>query len=435
MRQFRHQHFFLSLFQDEMTLMDKTDGFVKVHKTGFVRDGKPYFIRGANYWYGMNMGSVLGGNRTRLDTELDQLLSIGVNNLRIMAASEGPDDQEQLFRMQPSLMPSPGNYNEQVFEGLDYLLDAMDKRQMTAVVTLGNFWHWSGGFCQYVAWVTHTTPPYPSRNPDTWDAFTTYTSAFYNDDTIRQQCNDLFKQHIRTVQTRQNTINGKVYNEDPVIMSWEIANEPQSAPESWYDDLANFIKQGTTHQLVTSGIESKLDYNDFYNAHSSSAIDYCTCHLWVENWGIYKANDPNGLSAALTYATNYIESRGQWAADLGKPIVLEEYGMARDAWKKPDDLKYKYDPNTSTKHKDLYFEHILSLVKHGIKVFSGSNYWSYSGTGRSTDLPNHYSMVWVGDPPHEPKGWYSVYDKDTTVNVLHKHYNELKIMEMTILEM
>ncbi|SAL97951.1 hypothetical protein [Absidia glauca] len=126
-----------------MTFTD--EGFVKVHNTGFLRYGKPYTIRGANYWYGMNMACVLGGNRTRLDIELDQLLAMGVNNLRIMAASEGPDDDDQLFRMQPSLMTSPGTYNEDVFQGLDYLLDAIGKRNMTAVVTLSNFWHWSGG--------------------------------------------------------------------------------------------------------------------------------------------------------------------------------------------------------------------------------------------------------------------------------------------------
>lgn len=109
------------------------DGFVKVLDTGFLRNGKPYTIRGANYWYGMNMASDLGGNRTRLGIELDQLLAMGVNNLRIMAASEGPDDVNQLFRMQPSLMTSPGTYNEEVFQGLDYLLDAIGKRNMTAV--------------------------------------------------------------------------------------------------------------------------------------------------------------------------------------------------------------------------------------------------------------------------------------------------------------
>lgn len=32
-------------------------------------------------------------------------------------------------------------------------------------------------------------------------------------------------------------------------------------------------------------------------------------------------------------------------------------------------------------------------------------------------------MVWLGDPPHESRGWYDVYDTDTTVSVI-KEYNE-----------
>ncbi|CAO3585291.1 unnamed protein product [Absidia cylindrospora] len=374
-------------------------------------------------------GALLGGDCSRLEIELDQLKAMGCNNLRIMAGSEGPNDQKQLFRMQPSLMTSPGNYNESIFQGLDYLLDAMGKRDMTAVVTLSNFWHWSGGFSQYVAWVTNTTPPYPTRDPETWGAFTRYTSQFYNNDTIRQQSNDLFKAHIRVVQERKNVFNGKVYRNDPVIMSWQIANEPQSAPEFWYDDLAKFIKQGTKYQLVSSGIESKLDYTDFLNAHSSSFIDYCTCHLWVENWGIYKADDPDSLKPALVYATDYINRRADWAAEIGKPMVLEEYGMARDAWKRPDDVKYKYDPGTTTEHKDIFYNHLLTQVATLVKQhkgFSGSNFWSYSGIGRSTDLPNNFSMVWLGDPPHEPRGWYSVYDQDTTAKVIQQHYMSLK---------
>lgn len=98
-----------------------------------MRHGRPYRIAGANYWQGMNLASdsSWGGNRTRLESELNELSNIGINNLRIMASSEGPDDQP--FRMRPSLMPAPGVYNEHVFAGLDFLLDAIGRHSMTAV--------------------------------------------------------------------------------------------------------------------------------------------------------------------------------------------------------------------------------------------------------------------------------------------------------------
>jgi mannan endo-1,4-beta-mannosidase len=160
-------------------------------------------------------------------------------------------------------------------------------------------------FSQYIAWITQESIPYPVTR-DKWDVFTNFTCKFYSDLLIKEKVNHLYKNHIRTVQTRRNTINGKIYNQDPVIMSkknyppffflfalyssydyiytigWQIANEPQLAPKDWFEDIAYFIKQGSPHQLVSTGIESKFDEIDFLNAHESSNIDYCTCHLWVE---------------------------------------------------------------------------------------------------------------------------------------------------------
>ena len=113
----------------------KNSGFIKVapDRKGFTRNGDNYMIRGANYWQGMNLGAddCSGGDRDRLDKEMDLLVKMGINNLRVMASSEGPDDQKQ--RMRPSLMYAPGKYNEGVFQGLDYLLDAMDRHGLTAV--------------------------------------------------------------------------------------------------------------------------------------------------------------------------------------------------------------------------------------------------------------------------------------------------------------
>lgn len=111
------------------------NSFVQVNKdgNGFIKDGKPYLIRGANYWQGMMLGAddCNGGDRKRMETEIKQMADMGITNLRVMASAEGPDDQP--YRMRPSLMPKPGVYNEDVFVGLDHLLDMMGRHDMTAV--------------------------------------------------------------------------------------------------------------------------------------------------------------------------------------------------------------------------------------------------------------------------------------------------------------
>ena len=120
------------------------DGFVSVGPRGldFVRNGKDYFVISANYWPAANLGAV-NGNRSRLNLDLDKLKSIGVNNVRLMASSEGP--RSEPFRIVPPLMEKPGMYNLDVFDGLDYALHQIGIRGMTATLCLSNYWHWSGG--------------------------------------------------------------------------------------------------------------------------------------------------------------------------------------------------------------------------------------------------------------------------------------------------
>ena len=59
--------------------------FIEVNADGqFIRNGKPYYFVGTNFWYGAILGSEgQGGNRERLHQELDFLKSIGIDNLRV----------------------------------------------------------------------------------------------------------------------------------------------------------------------------------------------------------------------------------------------------------------------------------------------------------------------------------------------------------------
>lgn len=123
--------------------------------------------------------------------------------------------------------------------------------------------------------------PYPVGDVS-YDEFTSFAARFYNDSSISNQTIGLWKDHIRTVQNRRNTVNGKLYKEDPVIMSWQLANEPQEAPGWWFEEMSNFIKEGAPNHLVATGLESKLDQFDFSRAHNHTNIDYANCHLWVE---------------------------------------------------------------------------------------------------------------------------------------------------------
>ncbi|HCT23940.1 MAG TPA: beta-mannosidase, partial [Chitinophagaceae bacterium] len=122
--------------------------FVQVKDQQFLLNGSTYTFLGTNFWYGHHLGAY---DTARLIRELDRLAAMGVQNLRILGSSEGPD--EEPWRMSPALQTKPGVYNEALLKGMDKLLVEMRKRNMKAVVVLNNFWPWSGGMAQYRVWV------------------------------------------------------------------------------------------------------------------------------------------------------------------------------------------------------------------------------------------------------------------------------------------
>ena len=62
------------------------------------------------------------------------------------------------------------------------------------------------------------------------------------------------------------------------------------------------------------------------------------------------------------------------------------------------------------------YQHVHNSASSGGPV-AGDNFWAWAGEGRPL-LPygSYWSPgdPWIGDPPHEHQGWYSVYDSDAT---------------------
>ena len=128
-----------------------SNDFIKIEIGQFIRNGKPYYYVGANFWYGAILGSEgEGGNRERLHKELDYLKSIGVDNLRILVGADG--SRGFTAKVEPTLQIEPGVYNDTILAGLDYLMMEMGKRDMVAILYLNNSWEWSGGYSMYLQW-------------------------------------------------------------------------------------------------------------------------------------------------------------------------------------------------------------------------------------------------------------------------------------------
>jgi mannan endo-1,4-beta-mannosidase len=408
--------------------------FITTQNGQFIRNGKPYYYIGANYWYGAILGSKGSfGNRKRLLEELDIMKASGIDNLRILAGAEGPDGEPH--RVTPTLQLSPGKYNNDLLEGLDFLLSEMAKRKMVAILYINNSWEWSGGYAQYLNWNGYGDIPYPMVNGHTWPEFMNFSSQFHH----CKPCKEQFYDHVRFLLSRKNQITGIPYITDTAIMAWEIGNEPRAFSNEnkplllqFIDETSTLIKSVDPNHLVTTGTEGSWgcegDINLFKSIHQLANIDYLTMHIWPYNWRWLDITNISGtISSCLEKAGLYMDEHIKVADELKKPIVFEEFGLPRD--------NFSFDPSSTTIARDKYYEFSFSKVFENAKkggTLAGANFWTFSGTGRPNLLNSDH--FWkpgediIGDPPQEEQGLNSVFDADNTMKVVSDYNNKISAL-------
>lgn len=395
-------------------------GFITVNEKGrFIRDGQPYYYIGTNFWYGAILGSPgEGGDRERLLAELDLMKSKGIDNLRILVGADGLPGV--VAKVEPTLQTAPGVYNDEILDGLDFLMAEMGKRGMLAVLYLNNSWEWSGGYSQYLEWTGHGPAPIPAV--DGWDAFSTYVRDYAG----CEECHELFHNHIRYILSRTNRYTGKPYIEDPAIMAWQIGNEPRAfSPENkegfalWIHEAAALIKSIDPNHLVSVGSEGyqgcEGDIDLWERIHSYEEVDYATIHIWPYNWG-WAPKDMlvERLDYSIEQTAAYIDQHLGICRSYSMPLAVEEFGFPRDG--------FEFARGSSVECRDLYFRSVFERIDADHKtggMFAGCNFWAWGGLARQN--PDH--IFWekgddyMGDPAQEEQGLYSIFSDDTTVEL------------------
>lgn len=402
--------------------------FVTRDGTQLLRGDKPYRVTGANLWYAAWLGADADyGDRARLVRELERLQALGINNLRIMAAAEeGPLKNA----IKPGFTRADGSANTALFAGLDFVLAEIAKRGMTAVIVLSNFWEWSGGLQTLLyratgQYIDMGDPAHP------WPAFADATAKVYaNPDAIA-----FYRDHVRSLLARRNSITGITYAEDPAIMAWQLANEPRpggsdvaitanrKAYLAWIAETAALIRAGAPQHLVSLGQEGTMATNGDAGlvADAHAQIDYVTAHIWPLNWSWVKGDDlagtwPEGRRKVEAYLAAHVAI----AEAAGKPLVIEEFGFPRDG--------EAYAPAATTAFREDYYRLIYGAVEASWKaggVIAGSNFWAWNGEARTPHADARFrdgDRAYMGDPPHEPQGWYGVFDSDAAMlDVIRAH--------------
>ena len=164
------------------------------------------------------------------------------------------------------------------------------------------------------------------------------------------------------------------------------------------------------------------------DAHRPTTIDYVTAHVWPNNWGwIDPKNQPATYEAGEARCRDYVARHIAIARQLNKPLVIEEFGLIREA--------RAFAPGSATADKDRFYRMIYGLALEDMKAggpTAGTNFWAWNGEGRAQHPDAWFAAgdkSFVGDPPQEEQGLYGVFDTDaSTLAVIAEHAAAVKAL-------
>jgi mannan endo-1,4-beta-mannosidase len=320
--------------------------FIYASGTNLMLRGKPFRYVGANTYYLMTYAAE-AELRKYVDEVFDEARRMGIKVIRTWAFNNGSARWN-------ALQTSPGSYSEQTFVGLDYVIAKAKKSGVYLILCLGNNWEHYGGARQYLDWC-------PEKGAKEHN-------AFFTDIHARQY----YKDHIKRVLERRNTITKIKYKDDPTILAWELMNEPRAEGDfsgdilnGWIGEMSAYVKSIDKNHLVTTGCEgfyadkdeSDWKFNgamgsDFIRNHSIETVDIASFHLWPSSVKYVMSEDD---------VRKWIEVHADDAKKINKPVILGEFGEYCEG-------------REDTLRRDRLFKLVLDLAEKN--KIAGSNFWT-----------------------------------------------------------
>jgi hypothetical protein len=133
----------------------------------------------------------------------------------------------------PRHVLAPGKFNETAFRTMDEVLATANRSGVRLIIPLVDNWPWMGGRAEYAGFRGKTK------------------NDFWTDPQLIAD----FKETVRFILTRTNTVTGIRYADDPAVLCWETGNELES-PASWTREIARYIKSLDTNHLVMDGFNT-----------------------------------------------------------------------------------------------------------------------------------------------------------------------------------
>ncbi|KAL6498393.1 Mannan endo-1,4-beta-mannosidase 2 [Orobanche hederae] len=340
--------------------------FVKTSGSHFVLHGSPFLFNGFNSYWMMHVASD-PDQRPKVSEVFQEASTAGLTVCRTWAFSDGGDRALQM---------SPGTYDERVFQGLDFVVSEARKYGIRLILSFVNNYNDFGGRTQYAQWAKNAGA---QINGD---------DDFYTHPVVK----DYYKNHIRRVVTRFNTITRIAYRDDPTIMAWELMNEPRCQADysgrtlnGWVEEMASLVKSLDNKHLLEIGMEGfygdtmpqrKLQVNpgyqvgtDFISNNLVQGIDFATIHAYPDIW-LSGKSDNEQMVFMERWMSNHLEDA---MTILKKPLIIAEFG------------KSSKDPGFSLNERDLYmgnvYRDIYRYARSGGGTMSGSLVWQLMAQG------------------------------------------------------
>ncbi|KAK9825831.1 hypothetical protein WJX81_000642 [Elliptochloris bilobata] len=364
-------------------------GFIRVSNERFVDDAcKEFLPLGLNAWQLMEVGSGVVGSQS-LDP-LDDLFELArtnsMNTVRFFAHG---------INASYALQTAPGVYNETYFQGLDLALAAAARHDIKVIITMGNNWGTGDAKNTYGNW----SGCYNVSDAMTWECFW-----------VNPLARQMYKRHMLTMVSRVNTVNGRLWRDDPTIFAINLINEPRcechpthiplpynytilpscqnTCPDvisAWINEMSAFLRSVDPNHLISIGEEGywgaydpsiiwnpnagtngggwvPLSGQNFTNQTANPAIDFASIHLWPDQW----------KTPSVDFSQNWIQSHMRAAASLNKPLILEEFGKELGTPVVLSNITERRDPY----FREIYNELLSSLRSNGI--LRGTLFWEWA---------------------------------------------------------
>jgi mannan endo-1,4-beta-mannosidase len=303
-------------------------GFVTTQNNRFIVDGKPFRFVGAN------AAIFYGREADEMPQRMQAIAADGVRVVRVWASGEsGPDDapgkgiSRNDWVGQNPFRRGPNDWNEGAFVQLDRIIAEAESHHLYVQLCLLNWWRDNGGVLRYLDWAGIKDARDDGKE---FGINLERAMQFYSNATARE----LYREHVRRIVTRRNSITGRLYADDPTILGYELMNEAQALNgrwgerKAWMAEMSTYVRSLDAHHLIspgTWGYRTGGERRAWIEEHRLPNIDYCDVHHYPRDDTDSFVDTPEALGA-------FLDNRVAAALEVDKPLVVSEFGVPNDGY-------------------------------------------------------------------------------------------------------